>query len=93
MKPNWHMHIYRIYFAAYACLSLKGGDRLQQADMLTSRAVAQMLRVKPETLAMKARIGEIPGVKIGRAWRFRRETIERLLGGPPPAPEPSPAVG
>ena len=66
---------------------------MQEADMLTSREVAQMLRMKPETLAMKARIGEIPGVKIGRAWLFRRETIERILGGTPPAPEPSPAVG
>jgi hypothetical protein len=46
-----------------------------------------------ETLAMKARIGEIPGVKIGRARLFRRETIERLLGRIPPALEPSPAVG
>jgi excisionase family DNA binding protein len=87
------MNIFRIYFAVYSCISLKGGDRMQQADMLTSREVAQMLRMKPETLAMKARIGEIPGVKIGRAWLFRRETIERLLGGTPPAPEPSPAVG
>jgi excisionase family DNA binding protein len=66
---------------------------MQEADMLTSREVAQMLRMRPETLAMKARIGEISGVKIGRAWLFRRETIERLLGDTLPSPEPSPAMG
>lgn len=66
---------------------------MQEADILTSREVAQMLLMKPETLAMKARIGEIPGVKIGRAWLFCGETIEWLLGGTPPAPEPSLAVG
>jgi excisionase family DNA binding protein len=87
------MNISKLYLLVYLGISLKGGDSMQEADMLTSREVAQMLRMKPETLAMKARIGEIPGVKIGRAWLFRRETIERLLGGTPPAPEPSPAVG
>jgi excisionase family DNA binding protein len=87
------MNKYILYSAMYPSISLKGGDSMQEADMLTSREVAQMLRMKPETLAMKARIGEIPGVKIGRAWLFRRETIERLLGGTPPTPEPSPAVG
>jgi excisionase family DNA binding protein len=66
---------------------------MQQTEMLTSREVARMLRMKPETLAMKARIGEIPGVKIGRAWLFRRETIEGLLAGTRPAPEPSPPAG
>jgi excisionase family DNA binding protein len=60
--------------------------------MLTAREVAELLRMKPETLAMKARNGDIPGVKIGRAWLFRRDAIERLLVGPP-APEPSPQAG
>ena len=66
---------------------------MQEAAMLIAREVGQMLRMKAETLAMKARIGEIPGVKIGRAWMFRRETIERLLGSTPPALEPSRAGG
>ena len=61
--------------------------------MLIAREVAQMLQMRAETLAMKARIGESPGVKIGRAWLFRRETIEPLLGSTSPALEPSRAVG
>ena len=35
--------------------------------MLTAREAARLLRLKPETLAMKARNGEIPSVEIGRA--------------------------
>jgi excisionase family DNA binding protein len=66
---------------------------MQEPEMLTSREVAQMLRMKPETLALKARAGEIPGVKIGRAWLFRKDAIERLLAGHPQTPEPSPSAG
>jgi excisionase family DNA binding protein len=72
---------------------MEGGDNMQETEMLTSREVARLLRMKPENLALKARIGEIPGVKIGRAWLFRRDTIDRLLAGTPPTPELSAPVG
>jgi excisionase family DNA binding protein len=64
---------------------------MQEREMLTAREAAGLLRLKPETLAMKARNGNIPSVKIGRTWLFRKDTIERMLEGVPPAPEPSQA--
>jgi excisionase family DNA binding protein len=63
---------------------------MQEREMLTSREAAELLRMKPETLAMKANKGTIQGVKVGRSWLFRKETIDRLLAGTQPAPEPSP---
>jgi excisionase family DNA binding protein len=62
---------------------------MQEREMLTAREAARLLRLKPETLAMKARNGDIPSVKIGRTWLFRKDTIERMLEGVPPASEPS----
>jgi excisionase family DNA binding protein len=64
---------------------------MQEREMLTAREAARLLRLKPETLAMKARNGDIPSVKIGRTWLFRKDTIERMLEGAPSPPEPSQA--
>jgi excisionase family DNA binding protein len=33
--------------------------------------VAGYLRLNPETVRMKARSGQIPSIKVGKAWRFR----------------------
>ena len=41
--------------------------------------VADYLRVAPATIYRLAQQGKIPGGKVGRAWRFRRETIDRWL--------------
>src|SRR5690349_638922 len=37
---------------------------------LTLRQAAAFLHIHPVTLQDKARVGEIPGAKIGRAWVF-----------------------
>ena len=58
--------------------------------MLTSQEAAELLRMKPETVAMKANKGLIQGVKVGRAWLFRKATIDGILAGTRPDPEPSP---
>jgi excisionase family DNA binding protein len=39
--------------------------------LLDAIEAAALLRMHPNTLRMKARLGEIPGRHIGKYWRFR----------------------
>lgn len=41
--------------------------------------VARYLRVVPDTIYRKARCGEIPAVKMGKVWRFPKETLDKWL--------------
>ena len=43
--------------------------------LLDSDEAAQLLKIHPKTLQRMARLGEIPGVQIGRLWRFRRSEL------------------
>lgn len=45
-------------------------------DVLTVSEVAQYLRVNPQTVYRKAKVGQLPAVRIGRAIRFRRSELE-----------------
>ncbi len=51
-------------------------------DMLTVSEVARYLRVNPQTVYRKAKAGELPAVRIGRAIRFRRTELEEWLKAP-----------
>jgi excisionase family DNA binding protein len=39
--------------------------------LLDATEAAALLRMHPNTLRMRARLGEIPGRHIGKYWRFR----------------------
>ena len=43
--------------------------------------VADYLRVAPATIYRLAQAGKIPCGKVGRAWRFNKETIDRWISG------------
>jgi len=47
--------------------------------MLAIKEASAMLRVPARTLRLWAELGEIPAVKVGRQWRFRRRDIEEWL--------------
>ena len=48
-------------------------------EVLTPDEAAQLLKVSKKTLLRHARDGQVPGVKLGRVWRFRRsELLDRL---------------
>jgi excisionase family DNA binding protein len=40
---------------------------------------AKFLRIHPKTLRAKARRGVIPGVQVGRLWRFRASALNEWL--------------
>ncbi len=48
--------------------------------LLDTGEAARLLRMHPRTLRTKARKGAIPGVQVGRRWRFRASTLDRWLG-------------
>jgi excisionase family DNA binding protein len=50
-------------------------------EVMTAEEVAKYLGLAVETIYRKARAGEIPAVRIGRRWRFFRETLEAWLRG------------
>ncbi len=41
--------------------------------------VARYLGVVPDTIYRKARRGEIPAIKMGKMWRFPKETLDKWL--------------
>lgn len=47
--------------------------------VLTVDELAEYLKIPKSTLYKLAQEGKIPGQKVGRHWRFRKETIDRWL--------------
>lgn len=46
---------------------------------LTTEEVLGCLKVTPRTVYRLIRIGELPAVRVGRQWRFRRSDLENWL--------------
>ena len=57
----------------------KGGMSNRLTDVMTIEEVAEYLRIPRSSLYKLAQEGKIPCRKVGRHWRFRRETIDRWL--------------
>lgn len=65
-------------------LPKKGLDEFMDADtnqrmdrdIMTVQEVAQYLRLNDVTVYRLARKGEIPAIKIGGSWRFRKDLID-----------------
>ena len=53
-----------------------------EPQLLTVDEVAELLRIKRDTVYRLAAKGEIPGHKIGRVWRFPRDVIDEFLRRP-----------
>jgi len=57
------------------------GKLKEDPDVLTAEEAAALLRVSTKTLLALAREGELPGEKVGRAWRFLRPELLGYLRG------------
>lgn len=49
--------------------------------LMTVKQVAAYLNMNEKTIYEWALKGRIPGIKMGRTWRFRREDLEEWLEG------------
>ena len=57
----------------------KGVAAVTVTRVMNVDEVARYLRVVPDTIYRKARRGEIPAVKMGKVWRFPKETLDKWL--------------
>ena len=57
----------------------KGVTAVTVSRVMNVDEVARYLRVVPDTIYRKARRGEIPAVKMGKMWRFPKETLDKWL--------------
>ena len=53
----------------------------ESVEFLTPEEVSSLLRVPPRTVMRLANSGKLRGVKIGKQWRFPRESIADLMSG------------
>ena len=56
-----------------------GRVALTRGEVMTACEVAELLHLPVSTVYYLARRGELPASRLGRAWRFLRPRIERLL--------------
>jgi DNA binding domain, excisionase family len=58
-------------------------DRIKKTDifepLLDSQQAAELMHVHPETVKRRARSGDIPGIKLGKIWRFRASGLESFI--------------
>lgn len=59
-------------------------------EVLTLAELSEYLKIPRSTLYRLVRQGQIPGRKVGRAWRFHRATIERWLQDQRPEKDKTP---
>lgn len=56
-------------------------------EILTIREVAEYLKINEKTAYRLAAEGKLPGFKVGGAWRFRKDEIEKLTKSSTPQNE------
>jgi len=49
------------------------------SPLWTVDEVADYLKLQPETIRSMARRGELPAIKLGKVWRFRKAAIHDML--------------
>ena len=56
------------------------GHRMQNSQaFLTTEEVLAYLKTTPRTIYRLIRSGELPAVRIGRQWRFRRADLDEWV--------------
>jgi excisionase family DNA binding protein len=53
--------------------------QLAGLDLLTVAEVARAFECSEETVELETREGRLPGIKLGRSWRYPREALMRVL--------------
>lgn len=64
-------------------------------SLLTSKEAGEILRLHPKVVERKAKLGEIPGFKLGKYWRYRASALDgwissRLQSESPTVPQGNP---
>jgi excisionase family DNA binding protein len=54
-------------------------ERPGDSEIMTLQEVATYLKLAERTVYLYAQRGQLPGIKIGSAWRFRRADLDAWL--------------
>ena len=54
---------------------------MPEGEVLTTEELAQYLKLPESTVRQLVREGRIPGIKVGRSWRFHKAAIDAWLAG------------
>jgi excisionase family DNA binding protein len=59
---------------------IEGQQNLTRCEpLITADRAAELLRLHPKTVKKLAQAGELPGMKIGRVWRFRESSLDAWM--------------
>jgi excisionase family DNA binding protein len=47
--------------------------------LIDAQRAAELLQLHPKTVKKLAQAGELPGMKIGRVWRFRESSLDEWM--------------
>jgi excisionase family DNA binding protein len=54
-------------------------DNMNFEALLDPKDAAHLLNISPATLLKMARSGEVPAIKVGKLWRFRKSQLDEWL--------------
>jgi excisionase family DNA binding protein len=49
---------------------------MELESLMTSEAVGKVLGIHPKVVERMAKRGELPGLKVGRFWRYRASALD-----------------
>jgi len=52
---------------------------MPEDNVFTVQDLATYLRMKPVTIYKHAKLGKLPGFKVGANWRFKKSTIDTWI--------------
>lgn len=58
-------------------MTLESAPRCE--PLVTADRAAELLQLHPKTVKRLAQAGEVPGMKIGRVWRFRESALDAWM--------------
>ena len=65
----------------------------RESTLLRTNDIAHWLGIHPRTIRLWAECGEIPAIKIGKQWRFRRIEVTAWLSSRVPCDLPNKSRG
>ena len=54
----------------------KGGKGMSCEPLIDAQRAAEILQLHSKTVKRRAQAGRLPGLKVGRVWRFRESSLD-----------------
>lgn len=48
-------------------------------EIMTVKELSSYLKINEKTIYKLAKLGKLPGIKIGGMWRFKKETVDNWI--------------